>query len=376
MNKKDKQKIPNFFADTCWYAMTKRMKEEMFESYIQKRKKQGFTAIQISIGIPPEVNTKNKDAESEKGIAWEENGKINFEYLEFCKERIKKINKIGLIAIIYGAWGNQIEWIGKNNMLKWWNAIIDNFDSLNVIYCLTGEIDIYTHNKIDMICRINKWKYILKKLNKKTKKPILVHTMPGNSSYYLIKNKNLLSANTFQTGHEEKSKENLWKKIYISKIKYPKEMAINLEPYYEGINNKFYLESQITSFWLSVASGADAICYGAQGIWNIGDGKFLSHWGKQSFQDAIMLDTPNILVKAYKRLIDNNVFEWNIINANFCNGQLIQISRKSKEGNCLTYIPEIKKAINIPEGKYYDIYKNEFCKELPKMGEAIVFKVP
>ena len=71
------QKIPNFFADTCWYAMTKRMKEEMFESYIQKRKKQGFTAIQISIGIPPEVNTKNKDAESEKGIAWEENGKIN-----------------------------------------------------------------------------------------------------------------------------------------------------------------------------------------------------------------------------------------------------------------------------------------------------------
>lgn len=52
---------------------------------------------------------------------------------------------------------------------------------------------------------------------------------------------------------------------------------INLEPWYEGINNSFFESDQIFAFWTSMLSGASAYCYGSHGIWDVGDGNFLAH---------------------------------------------------------------------------------------------------
>ncbi len=328
---KDEINLPHFLADTWWYALTKRLNDSDFLKLVKLREKQGFNAAQIVVGIPPEVEIEDENAKSIYGSAFDKKGKINYKYLEFAKKRIEIMNEYNLMAIVYGAWGNHIDIIGTKKMKNWWNELIKTLDDLNVVYCLTGEIEIgcKSYKK-----RIKKWKKVLKEIKKKTQKPILIHTMPDNDSISIEKN---IEANTFQTGHDKEREESLWKNIYESKKKYPKKPAINLEPWYEGINNNFYKKEQLKAFWLSVTSGAYAICYGAQGIWNVGDGSFLSHWGNQTFEEALKLDTPNILGKEYKKLLEQGVFDWNKIEIEKEENRLISITRISDEGQKISY---------------------------------------
>lgn len=294
-----RSKLPHFLADTWWYAITKRLNDKDFLKLVKTRQEQGFTAAQIVVGIPPEVEIEDENAKSIYGSAFDKKGNINYKYLEFARKRIEIMNKHNLLAIVYGAWGNQIEWIGYRKMKKWWRELIKTIDDLDVIYCLTGELDIKAASKK---IRIKKWTKVLKSINKITEKPIIIHTMPESSACSLIKNHRLIVANTFQTGHNPKAEKEIWERINIEKSKYPDKPVINLEPHYEGIHNQFSEEEQIKQFRKSIEIGAHAVCYGAQGIWNVGDGKFLSHWGTQTFEEALKLKTPEILGKEYKKI--------------------------------------------------------------------------
>ena len=49
------------------------------------------------------------------------------------------MNRAGLTAIVYGAWGPQINWLGTGRMTEWWREVIKATHDLDVIYCLTGE---------------------------------------------------------------------------------------------------------------------------------------------------------------------------------------------------------------------------------------------
>ena len=195
-----------------------------------------------------------------------------------------------MIAVVYGAWGQQIDWMGENFMCKWWDEIIKTMDELNVIYCVTGEVDLFVdpenssrllpdktgkdveyvyrdlENEQELkIERYKKWEYVLEHLKTITQKPVIIHPWieaRGESGYNFSQKRELLSANTFQTGHDEGDEDLLWKRIYDSKKRFPGVPAINLEPYYEGIKNTFYTDAQIMAFWMSVSSGAYAICYG------------------------------------------------------------------------------------------------------------------
>ncbi len=400
--------LPHFLADTWWFAMT-RLDEERFLQLVKTRQKQGFTAAQIVVGIPPEVGIENENAKSIYGSAYDMHGNINYDYLRFVKNRIKIMNSHGLSAIVYGAWGYQIEWIGTKNMCHWWKELIKTIDDLDVIYCLTGEVDIWCNpilsklllpnkttsdlsvksNNIRKILkkfyhiifnedklrkrRITKWSKILQEINQITNKPIMIHTLPKSSGFSCVENINLISANTFQTGHTRDSEINIWKNIYESKKQFSEKPVINLEPWYEGIFNDFYQDDQLKAFWLSVVSGAHAICYGALGIWNIGDGKFLSQWGDQTFEQALKLNTPNILGKSYKILLEHEVFDWNNIIVDKLENYFISITRKSTDNRKITYISEIQNCKSIPKGKFLDIKKVEFLSELPKSGPIVIF---
>lgn len=400
--------IPHFLADTCWFAMT-RLSDEKFIKLVETRKQQEFTAIQIVVGIPPEVGIENENAKSICGYAYDIKGRINYDYLKFVKKRIQIMNNYGLTAIVYGAWGHQIDWIGTNKMLHWWKELINTVDKLDVIYCLTGEIDIWcepilskallpdkttknlfpTSNMTKKVLkkiyniifnksklmqkRLDNWSIILKEIKKLTDKPIIIHTLPTSSGFSVVEDINLISANTFQTGHTKDSEVNIWKNIYTSKKEYLGKPVINLEPWYEGIFDDFYQEYQLKAFWFSVASGAHAICYGAQGIWNVGDGKFLSQWGNQNFDEALELDTPSILGKSYNMLLKYGVFDWNNVIVDEVQDNLISITRISKEGRKIIYIPEIKNCKEIYKGQFLDIKSVEFVSELPQNGPIVIF---
>ena len=149
-----------------------------------------------------------------------------------------------------------------------------------------------------------------------------------------------------------------------------KHPTINTSIY---INNDFFGKWQIDAFWLNAASGSYSICYGAHGIWNVGDGQFLAQWGKQTFKEAMLLETPQILGKAYKLLLDYGVFDWNDISINLVDDEVNSITRMSKDGKKLIYIPDISKCKEVPCGRYLDVETVEFINKPPLEGSIVVF---
>lgn len=354
-----RQPIDGFLADTCWYGLTNRLNEKEFLSLVALRAQQGFQAIQLAVCIPSEIGPLHPNARSEASFPWlfegpvEKRGplkvKINHDYLDLARERIRMVNDHGLGAIVYGAWGNQIEWIGSESMKEWWEELISKLNDLNVIYCLTGESNIligaerklfpdksfedfesvkgrkripdpiwylfsrylrpYAFDKLvrrnKLNTRIEQWSEVLESVAKQTDKPLLLHPAAGYHSHNSVKNPQHLSAVTAYTGHFQAARASLWREPERLRKAYPGVPYINLESWYEGIKNTFGTADQIFSFWVSMLSGAVAHCYGAQGIWNVGraDDNFLNYWGSQTYDDAIRLKTPELMVKSYKELV-------------------------------------------------------------------------
>lgn len=388
-------KIPNFLADTWWFALTERVSDEQFSELVMLRQKQGFTAAQIVVGIPPEVGVLNSNAQSPCGPAWTLTLDINEDYLKFAQKRIKIMNEHNLTAVIYGAWGHQIEWTGREFMLKWWKQIIENFDRYDVIYCLTGELDIwlnptltnillpnktsanvsfddYSYDDASYRARCEQWEYVLENIYKFSEKNIILHPLPGLGSIEYLKNKGLTAANTFQTGHELINKKHLWESIINSRKTYPDIPAINLEYYYEGIFGSFYRDFQIEAFWCSALSGCHAFCYGAHGIWNASDGTFLSQWGTQTFSEALALETPYILGKTYRMLDEEKLFDLKNQEIVTADNRIIRMSAVSSEGKQVIYCPDSAVEKNISHGKYFDTYKGTFVSSPPKNNRPVV----
>ena len=73
----EKTDVSNFLCDTWWYGLTKRLPDKKFEELAKLRHKQGFNAVQLVVGIPPEVGPENPNAASEVGPAWNLRGEFN-----------------------------------------------------------------------------------------------------------------------------------------------------------------------------------------------------------------------------------------------------------------------------------------------------------
>lgn len=226
-----------FLADTWWYALTARLPDEDFQRLAELRVSQGFTAAQLVVGIPPETTPENPNAASPYGAAWTLTGDFNQRYLVYARERIKYLNQTGLSVIVYGAWGNQITWLGVKRMTDWWKAILEITADLDVIYCLTGESNLQVGLKdLDVLKRqtsvlqkieekfrrsrftrriVNRlfrtpamnrnrrhaWSQVLEQIAPLTDKPILIHPNPQEAGFECVDNPYLLAANTAQTGH-------------------------------------------------------------------------------------------------------------------------------------------------------------------------------
>ncbi len=114
-------------------------------------------------------------------------------------------------------------------------------------------------------------------------------------------------------------------------------------------------------------------CYGAHGIWNVGDGNFLSHWGKQTFSDAIALETPRLIGLSHKEFMhktESNAEAEKFYTAE--GNELISIGQKS-HGRTIQYFPEISKAKDVPDGAIWVPLQGVFVDSLPKRGQVVIF---
>ncbi len=403
-----------FLCDTWWYGLTQRVDDKKFEELARLRAQQGFTTVQMVVGIPPEVGPENPNASSAVGPAWQLNGEFNQDYLKHARDRVEYLNSLGLSAILYGAWGQQIEWLGEKKMKAWWSEIVKNFDDLDIMYCLTGESDIWVGEEkkllpdkstgelntvrlmpflhprivymgkrlINMVNqplnegrkteRRSKWSRVLTHVSSLTDKPIFIHVLPNMTSEEAVNNPNLLDAITVQTGHSETARRLLWELPLESVKENPSKPFINLEPWYEGITGRFKTDDQLYAYWVSMMAGAYAYCYGAHGVWNAGDGKFLGHWGKQTMGEAMKLKTPHLLGASHKFFLDSNFANYSTVEVEEENDELIKITRANADGNTVHYIPDMSKVEQLPGGDIFSPTKGKLIKNPPKSGQVVI----
>lgn len=417
MSRAEAPNFARFLCDTWWYGLTQRVDDKRFEQLAELRVQQGFTTVQMVVGIPPEVGPENPNALSEVGSAWNLQGEFNQEYLRHARERVEHLNSLGLSAILYGAWGQQIEWLGERKMNGWWSEIVKNFDDLDVMYCLTGESDIWVGEErkllpdkstgglntvrlmpflhprlvymgkrlINLINeplnesrkaeRKNKWSRVLSQLSSITDKPIFIHVLPNMTSEEAVNNPQLLDATTVQTGHSINTRRLLWELPLENTRQNPHKPFINLEPWYEGITGRFKADDQLYAYWATMMAGAYAYYYGAHGVWNAGDGKFLAHWGKQTIGEAAKLKTPQLLGRSHKFFIESGFADYARVEVEEKDGELIKITRSNDKGDSVSYLPDIRLVDELPEGSIFLPLTGESVKSIPKSGQAVVASI-
>lgn len=431
--------LPPFLADTWWFGLTQRLPQDQFVALAKQRKAEGFTAIQLVVGIPPEVGPLHQSAASDAGAAWDLDGTINPQYLTLARQRIATLNQIGLTAIVYGGWGHQLDWIGTAAMQQWWQQIVATLDDLDVIYCLTGELNLWIGNTNRLLPdrstddmgdkkilgafnlpivgpaffglarlakrrlvnpinrlllnrkfdqqrqdRIDSWTAVLETLAAQTDRPLLVHPAPPQTSHALTTRPDLLAAVTVQTGHDAATRNRLWR--------WPQEEHaranqrgdaihfVNLEPWYEGILSQFGVADQLYAYWASMLGGASAYCYGAHGMWNVGNGKFLAHWGRQTVNEAASLTTASLLGKSHEVFLQSGAVEWpnqpapqngTGVYAREENGELREL-RKSTGAQSIAFYPDVAHCPAVRSGHYFLPLQGDHTVRLPDYGPAVV----
>jgi hypothetical protein len=407
-------RISGFLADTWWFGLSNRLSERDFRDLAALRAEQGFSAIQLVVGVPPEVGPENENAKSPVGFPWTLDGDFNQEYIGFARERIQHLNKLGFVVIVYGAWGHQIEWLGKGGMADWWFKVVAALDALDVIYCLCGESNLWVGEAAKLLPdkstddlvrsrvlsalppriasslaeatkrfkkrlyrnefekRRDDWSFVLEKISQRTDRPIIVHPTADETGYETVFNPELLAANTAQTGHDTSARNRLWR-LPLASLKEDRTHRgfINLEPWYEGIKDQFGAADQMFSYWVTMLAGATSYCYGAHGIWNVGDGRFLAHWGKQTFAQARALDTPRLLGLSHEQHLQRTYPRSGAFYET-AGEKLITIGRKAGEQATL-FFPDVAEAKHVPSGKIWLPLEGAFANALPHKGQVVIF---
>ncbi len=281
--------------------MTNRCALDEFEKLAQLRSKQGFTAIQIVIGVPPEVDIFSPEAANTGGLPFNKDFSLNKEYFLEVDKKIEILIKYNLVPCIFGSWGPHIDRLGSQAIQSLWTEIIERYHSYPVIWCVCGEVDLpssYTFTKkvlkkifgiSYMGNRIAEWSKIGAYIQKTdpAHHPITIHTHSPQRASTLMKDPAWLSIDATQTGHSYANKQKIGDLAQAADE--DGRPFINLEPWYEGISNNFYESDQRYAFWTSVLSGAVGHGYGAHGVWNMArDDNFLGHWGNAHWERAML----------------------------------------------------------------------------------------
>ena len=393
--------VPCFLADTWWFALTGRVTDDRFTQLARLRAEQGFTAVQLVVGIPPEVGPGNRDAWSPVGPAWFPDGRPNPGYLEHARSRIQYLNSLGITAVVYGCWGHQLAWLGRDGARAWWARVVAALDDLDVVYCVSGETNLWIGTEDALLpdrttgdllataararvpgrvqallrrsraqevlrrsraqevlrrsrrgyvqvrhaaavqARRDGWDEVLRALAAATDRSLLAHVVPGETSADALAAHDLLAAVTVQTGHDQASRPLLWEWPARCAARFPGRPFVNLEPWYEGIRDDFATADQLFAYWVSMLSGAAAYCYGAHGMWNAGDGAFLAHWGKQSLDTAAALPTPALLGASHRVFLDAGGPDPDgVTTVDVVAGTLRSITRTRADGTRLTFLPD------------------------------------
>ncbi|MBW7955331.1 DUF4038 domain-containing protein [Patescibacteria group bacterium] len=309
-----------WLADTWWYGLTDRAAwPEPFQDLVKKRVEQGFTVAMVVVGVPPEVPIESNEARSDGQHPFLENFEPNPAYFSAIKKKVAYMVEHGLVPCIVGGWGPQIQVIGRHNMECFWREIIHHLSDYPVVWCLTGEVDLFTvststqsqkHKLVSFLpesikrvlrklkpvlapasppyhAQVDDWRAVAEKIieTDDSQHLLIVHPHSQQPSSKVMGKPSWLKIDSIQSGHSTDSALFLTEQALLRSKEMP---FINLEPLYEGILGNDDPAFQRYAFWMSILAGAKGHTYGADGLWNMrADDHFLGHWGQTTWKVAL-----------------------------------------------------------------------------------------
>lgn len=270
-----------YLGDTIWSAFTNVTLDE-WEYYLQKRKEQGFTVLQINTlpqwdrcmsdtGLYPFAT---EDGQSFDFSRWDDRYYENARTM--CRMAVNQGFQLALVVLwlnyVPGTWGSKIT--GRNIMPEefvpeYTERVVAEFDEFHPIYVISGDTDFRTPETVSY------YRTALRTICEKS--PDSLKTMHICRGYDVIPEEFLdcVDFYMFQSGHNRDEQDMAYVLPERFRRKYPEKPMLNAEPCYEqmGYSRKIYGRFQSGQMrkaaWSSILAGACAgVTYGAHGIWN------------------------------------------------------------------------------------------------------------
>jgi len=138
-----------WLADTDW-TMPQRLKWDDVDYFMQKRKSQGFTVLQI-VALDPEQDKEIRNPAGQKALLNDNLSTPNEKYFEYLDWILDKAESYGFYVLLLPSWGELVvghNWMGefmektvtKENAYDYGKWIGNRYkDRTNLIWCLGGD---------------------------------------------------------------------------------------------------------------------------------------------------------------------------------------------------------------------------------------------
>ena len=133
------------------------------------------------------------------------------------------------------------------------------------------------------------------------------------------------------------------------------------------------MDDQLYAYWASMMGGADAYCYGGHGVWNVGDGEFLAHWGRQTLSQAMKLKSPQLIGVSHGLFVESGFMNLKNVEVKEKEGELVEIRRSDDKGTVVSFFPEVALIEELPEGNIFLPLRGKYSKVAPKAGQVVIF---
>jgi hypothetical protein len=264
-----------FLADTVWCGPALSTAED-WRTYLNDRKKKGFTAIQFNAICP--WRTAPTDREGRTAYRLEGDRLIpNEAYFRQLDERIEAIRQAGLLAVPVLVWAHKKGDAGydlsEEQVIELARFQVQRYEKYPCLFILAGDAR-YTGQEAERWRRIGRAVFA-------SRKDLLVTTHPTgmNFPWKDWEGETWLNIWAYQSGHGDDGRTWAWLHSgppaqFGQRWAAIKRPIINLEPPYEGHNGyqsrKPHTAENVrrAAYWSLLVAPPAGLTYGAHGLWS------------------------------------------------------------------------------------------------------------
>jgi hypothetical protein len=266
----------HWFADTWWMLASGRVSSEGFSTLTAKRREQGFSVIQISIGFQPDTTPFDGRDANAGGSPWmPDYESINPAYFASVDQQLEHLIANGILPCAMGGWGYHALFMGKDRTIAHWRYLVARYGAWPVVWCLAGEgaMPYYLSRtrQADISALLEMWPEVACFVHDidPWHRPLTLH--PREHSWDDTADPSTLDFHMTQAGHQPHAPRIALEQLATGRARFPGKVIVNAEPPYEGHGGTNLTDVQRYSFWTSMLSGASGYTYGAAGIFQAND---------------------------------------------------------------------------------------------------------